>query len=123
MDKIKNLGVRIMEKWNILIERAKTDKKFLCVLAGILLAVILVIVAIVVFACGNGNGQGIGGGIGHANNGEKVTYTVSVKSQGGMALSEIDVAIYGDEKHRDLYDYATTDENGLVNFQLGKEGK
>ncbi len=123
MEKIKNLGISIMEKLNVLIERIKTDKKFCAIFAGITLAVIVAIVAIVAVV-GGGSVAGPGGiGGGTTDDGEKVSYTVSIKTQGGLVLSEIDVAVYGDEKHTDLKDYVTTDENGLANFQLGENGE
>ena len=45
----------------------------------------------------------------------KGTYTVNVKSAGGMALSEIDVYIYIGS---DLENYGKTNENGTVSFDL-----
>lgn len=54
MEKIKNLGITIMEKFNVLMERAKTDKKFLGILVAIVLAIIIVVVAIVAVSCGGG---------------------------------------------------------------------
>lgn len=122
MEKIKNLGILIMEKLKVLIERIKTDKKFCAIFAGITLAVIIAIVAIVAVSCGGAAGLGIGGGS-TTDDGEKTSFTVSIKTQGGMAMSGIDVAVYGDEKHTDLKDYAATDESGLVNFDLGKDGE
>ena len=122
MEKIKNLGISIMEKLKVLIERIKTDKKFCAIFAGITLAIIIGIVAIVAVSCGGGAGiAGIGGG--NTDEGEKVAYTVSIKTKGGMVLPEIDVAVYGDENLTDMKDYATTDENGIANFQLGEKGE
>jgi hypothetical protein len=121
MEKIKNLGITIMEKLNVLIERAKSDKKFLGILIAIVLVVIIAVVAIVAVSCGGGEGQGTIGGGQSQEKGEKASYTVSIKSQGGMALSDIDVAIYADEKLTDMQDYAKTNENGIVNFQLVKD--
>lgn len=123
MEKIKNLGISIMEKLNVLIERIKTDKKFLGILVGIVLAVIIVIVAIVAVSCSGGTPTGNGGGENTADEGEKVAYSVSVKSQGGLALSDIDVAVFADENLTDMKDYQKTDENGLANFRLGEGGE
>ena len=46
------------------------------------------------------------------------TYTVSVKSIGGMAMSDLTVFIYKDETLSDLVDYCTTDENGIATVSL-----
>jgi biopolymer transport protein ExbD len=90
-------------------------------LIAIVLVVIIAVVAIVAVSCGGGEGQGTIGGGQSQEKGEKASYTVSIKSQGGMALSDIDVAIYADEKLTDMQDYAKTNENGIVNFQLVKD--
>ena len=123
MEKIKNFGITIKEKLSILMERAKTDKKFLGILIAIVLAVVIAVVAIVAVSCGGGEGQGSSGGGQSQQKGDKISYTVSIKSQGGMALSDIDVAIYADEKLTDMQDYAKTNEDGIVNFQLVKDGE
>lgn len=49
------------------------------------------------------------------SNASKGTYTVNVKSAGGMALSEVDVYIYIGS---DLENYGKTNENGTVSFEL-----
>lgn len=40
MEKLKNLGITITEKFNVIVERAKTDKKFLGALIGGAVAVV-----------------------------------------------------------------------------------
>ena len=45
-------------------------------------------------------------------------YTVTVKTQGGMAMSGIAVYIYADDSLKDMKQYGETDENGKVSFQL-----
>ena len=45
MEKLKNLGITIAEKFNVIVERAKTDKKFLAALIAGAVAVIALIVA------------------------------------------------------------------------------
>lgn len=45
-------------------------------------------------------------------------YTVSLKTNGGMALSGVDVYIYGDDTLADLKTFGKTDTNGLVSFSL-----
>jgi len=48
------------------------------------------------------------------------TYTVNLKTQGGMALSDIDVYIYADSTLGDLKQYGQTDANGSVSFDLAQ---
>ena len=52
----------------------------------------------------------------------KGPYTVSVTTQGGMALPGIDVYIYADEAMTELTASGATDENGNVSLELPKEG-
>lgn len=53
-------------------------------------------------------------------NAETGTYTVSVKTAGGMVMPEVDVYVYvGD----DLRDYKSTDDKGIANFNLPKDGE
>ena len=117
MEKIKNLGITIAEKFNVFVERAKTDKKFLAVLIGVAVAVVAIIVAIVV-ALSGGESQGSGGGTVDTGSGEKMTYTVTVETKGGMLLADVDVNVYKDEKLTDLQDVGTVDEEGKVEFEL-----
>ena len=46
MEKLKNLGITIKEKMNVIVERAKTDKKFLAALIGGVVAVVAIILAL-----------------------------------------------------------------------------
>ena len=50
--------------------------------------------------------------------GQKVNYTVSVKTAGGMALSDVVVTVYADDTYDDLEGYATTDANGIATVSL-----
>lgn len=52
----------------------------------------------------------------------KGTYTVSVTSQGGIALPGIDVYVYADEAMTDLAASGATDEKGSVSLELPKDG-
>ena len=52
----------------------------------------------------------------------KGPYTVSVVTQGGMALPGIDVYIYSDEAKTDLTASGATDETGTVTLELPKNG-
>lgn len=117
MEKLKNLGITIAEKCNVIVERAKTDKKFLAALIGGAVAVVAVIVALVVALGGGSGSQGNAGNTG-TGSGEKVTYTVSVQTKGGMILPDIDVRVYNDEKLTDLADAVELEEDGTVEIEL-----
>jgi len=54
---------------------------------------------------------------------EKATYTVSVKTKGGMAMSGLDVYVYEDDTLANMVNYGQTDEEGKVTFQLPKSEK
>ena len=115
MEKLKSLGITIAEKFNVIVERAKTDKKFLGALIGGAVAVVAIIVALV---AGLGGSGAQGSGIGNSGSGEKVTYTVTVQTKGGMILPDVDVNVYKDEKLTDLQDAGSVDEDGKVEFTL-----
>ena len=46
------------------------------------------------------------------------TYTVTVRSQGGMALAGIQVYVYADSTLADLVAFGETDENGVASFAI-----
>ena len=52
-----------------------------------------------------------------STSGEKLTYTVSVKTQGGQALSGVSVYIYTDESQSELVWVDKTDDNGCMSFK------
>lgn len=49
---------------------------------------------------------------------QPVTHTVTVHSQGGMALAGIDVYVYTDQTCKDLVSYGQTDEQGSVSMDM-----
>ena len=51
---------------------------------------------------------------------ETATYTVSVKTKGGMVMSGLDVYVYKDNTLTDMVNYGQTNEEGKVTFQLPK---
>ena len=55
-----------------------------------------------------------------AASGETGTYTVSIKSAGGMKMEGVDVYIYADDTLADLKQYGETDAEGVVNFTMEK---
>lgn len=115
MEKLKNLGITIMEKVNVIVERAKTDKKFLAALIGGAVAVVAIIVALVVALSGGGSE---GGGKTNTGSGKETTYTVSVQTKGGMILPDIDVRVYNDEKLTDLAGAESLEDDGTVEIEL-----
>ncbi len=115
MEKLKNLGTKIAEKCKAIIERAKTDKKFLAALIGGAVAVVAIIVALVVALSGGGSA---GGGKTNTGSGKKTTYTVSVQTKGGMVLPDIDVRVYNDEKLSDLAGAESLEDDGTVKIEL-----
>ena len=94
-------------------EQMKKMRKSLFVL---LTCIMLVATGLLLTACDSGknpDGSEAGG-----TTGENTTYTVSIKSAGGMAMSELDVYVYADSSLSDLKQFAKTDANGIVNFSL-----
>ena len=82
----------------------------------------LLLAAVLLFsmaACSNeetpDSTQGTQGG-----DGTQGTYTVQLKSAGGLALADVDVYIYTDNTKADLVDYSKTDVNGTVSFNIAK---
>jgi len=51
---------------------------------------------------------------------ETATYTVSVKTKGGMVMSGLDVYVYEDDALTNMVNYGQTNEDGKVTFQLPK---
>lgn len=55
---------------------------------------------------------------GPSGSGDMATYTVSVKTAGGMVLNGLSVYIYTDEDLNNMVDYGEPDDNGTVSFDL-----
>lgn len=53
--------------------------------------------------------------------GENKTYMVSLKTTGGLVLSDVDVYIYSDESLTDLVSFDKTDSDGIVSFTLPEQ--
>lgn len=71
-------------------------------------------------ACKGGDGSTDSDKGGQTASGEKKDYSVTVKTKGGLALSEIDVYVYLGE---DMQDFAKTDAEGKVSFKLPENGE
>lgn len=62
-------------------------------------------------------------GPGGVQSDEQATYAVSVKTKGGMIMSELDVYVYADDSLSQMVSYGQTNEAGLVSFKLPKSDK
>ncbi len=82
------------------------------VCAGAAAVVLAVIIGIVLLLIGGGNDADK-----DKDNEEAATYTIEVLTEGGMALKDIDIKVYADEKQEDLIGAGTTDENGKTSFE------
>ena len=69
---------------------------------------------------GNAGDSDDSGNSGSSSNGG---YTVSLKTAGGMPLSNVDVYVYADSSLSDMKAAKKTDENGLVSFDLPDSSK
>ena len=108
MNKLKEL----MKKFG----EMKKAHKLAIIISAILLAVVLVVSIVLLVSCGGGSGTQQGGHNTGSDdsNAPKETYTVSVKTQGGMVMSDLDIYVYADTKLTDLKDYKSTDDNGIT---------
>lgn len=57
------------------------------------------------------------------SSGETGTYSVTVKSAGGMKMENVTVYIYRDEALSDMVDFGETDKSGRATFDMPKGGK
>ena len=55
--------------------------------------------------------------------GETGTYSVTVKSAGGMKMENVTVYIYRNEELTDMVEFGETDKSGRASFELPKGGK
>lgn len=101
--------------------KPKKKKKTGLIIAIAAIVAALIIAAVLVFVL-PGKGGGMGGNK-TTLTGDAATYTVSLNTVGGMALSEIDVYVYLDDTLEDMQDYAKTDEEGKVSFNLPEYDK
>ncbi len=109
-----------MKKVKDLLGKIKTlDKKKKILLIVLACVLVLAIAGGIVAAVVLGGGDGFGG----EATGENTTYSVSVKTAGGMALPEIDVYVYENKKQDNMVDYGKTDENGQISFNIPKSNK
>lgn len=109
-----------MKKVKELLGKVKTlDKKKKILLVVLACILVLAIAGGIVAAVVLGGGESFG----NVSTGENTTYNVSVKTAGGMALSEIDVYVYDSKNQENMRDYGKTDENGQISFNIPKNSK
>ncbi len=94
-------------------EQMRKMRKKLFVL---LTCMLLMATGLILTSCGNDENPD--GSETEGVTGQNTSYTVSVKTVGGMAMSELDVYIYADDTLKDLKQFAKTDANGIVTFSL-----
>ena len=98
----------------------KLSKKQLLLLVAAVVVVIAIVVAVVLICSNTGiSSQGDNDDV----SGEQVTYTVNVKTKGGMAMANLDVYVYKDDTLSDMVNYAQTNEEGTATFTLAKSDK
>jgi len=94
---------------------------------AIVAIIAIIAVAVVLITKGKGGdadsgaSSDTGNSTANKNVGKSVTYTVNLKTAGGMVLSDIDVYVY-DSSLSNLENFAATDENGNVSFSLPENG-
>ena len=103
------------------------SRKAIIICAVLLVAIIATVVAVVLL--GGGKSDKSKGGeketetSADEGNVSKGTYTVSIKTQGGMVMPEIDVYVYADDSLSDLKDFKATNEDGIATFDLPQSDK
>ena len=75
-------------------------------------AVLVIAAALCLCACNKQETPAVSG------NGEMATYTVTVKSAGGLPLEKVAVSVYADSSLSDLKGYDETDEKGVATIEL-----
>ena len=91
---------------------------------------LLTLIALAISMCAGLAGCGDGGSIkdgekdpASATTGSDFTYTVSVKTAGGMAMEGIDVSVYTDEALSNLQNFTKTDADGNATISLPQGGE
>ena len=92
------------------------SKKLLFIIISIVLVLAIVAAIVVPMLTSNSND---GDDTSDRPNGDTL-YTVNIKSNGGMPLSNLDVYIYADDTLGDIVDYTKTNDNGTATFNLDK---
>ena len=78
----------------------------------------LVATSLLLTGCDNGQNPNPAGSEQGGVTGENTSYTISVKTAGGMAMEGLDIYIFADSSLSDLKQAGKTDANGVVTFNL-----
>ena len=95
----------------------KTLKKHLLSITALIMSALLLVPFFA--SCDTQGGEGSGDGA-NSLSGESGSYSVYVKTAGGMPISELDIYVYTDSEKTDLVDFAKTNSEGAVSFNLVK---
>ena len=100
--------------------KPKKSKKILfIVIACVIVAAIAAGVAAILLLGGNGPMDDPD----NIATGEKVEHTITVKTAGGMVMSELDVYVYDNADLSNMVDFAKTSAEGKVSFNLAKSAE
>ena len=93
-------------------------------LLSLLLALAVVVsMAGTLAGCNNETASDQSGPNGGTQSTEQATYTIRVKTKGGMAMSGLDVYVYEDDSLTQMVSYGQTNEEGMVTLKLPKSDK
>ena len=108
---LNKIGEIFKKAWDFI-----KSKKLLFIIISIVLVLAIVAAIVVPMLTSNSND---GDDTSDRPNGDTL-YTVNIKSNGGMPLSNLDVYIYADDTLGDIVDYTKTNDNGTATFNLDK---
>ena len=113
MEKIKNFFNKLGEFFKKIWEFIKKRKILFIIIASVLVLAIVATTVLIAFK----NKKGTTDDEFDRPQGNTL-YTLSVKTQGGMAMSGLDVYIYTDDSLSDMIDYTKTNDEGKATFNL-----
>lgn len=108
---LNKIGEIFKKAWDFI-----KSKKLLFIIISIVLVLAIIAAIVVPMLTSNSND---GDDTSDRPNGDTL-YTVNIKSNGGMPLSDLDVYIYADDTLGDIVDYTKTNDNGTATFNLDK---
>lgn len=108
---LNKIGEIFKKAWDFI-----KSKKLLFIIISIVLVLAIIAAIVVPMLTSNSND---GYDTSDRPNGDTL-YTVNIKSNGGMPLSNLDVYIYADDTLGDIVDYTKTNDNGTATFNLDK---
>ncbi|MGN0998980.1 MAG: peroxiredoxin family protein [Faecousia sp.] len=88
------------------------------ILSILLVLAMLLSLTVSMTGCNGGGGEETTGSTSGSEPAANKSYTVTIRTKGGMVLSGIQVYVYADNTLSDLKQYGETDESGSVSFEL-----